>query len=105
MTQPLSHGRTLLHCLRDGQEHLVRPLVALDLTIDMRDADGNTPLHAAAAGGHAGVLRLLAMNGAATSLVNHAGHSAQHCAQMAPKNTLVRSCISTITNSLLVIVY
>ena len=51
MTQPLPQSMTLLHCLRDGQEHLVRPLMALGLSIDVRDSTGSTPLHAAASAG------------------------------------------------------
>lgn len=67
----------------------MRPLMALGLSIDVRDSAGCTPLHAAASTGQADVLRLLAMNSASTSLVNHAGQNAQHCAQVSPKNTLV----------------
>ena len=78
MTQPLPHSKTLLHCLRDGQEHLVRPLVALGLTIDVRDADGNTPLHAAAAGSQAAVLKSLINNSADPSLRNNKGRTLLH---------------------------
>jgi ankyrin repeat protein len=84
-------GRTLLHVLRDGQEHLVRPLLAHGLGIDVRDASGNTPLHTAAAGGQADVLRLLVMNSADPSLRNHRGRDALLCAVCSKVNTLVRN--------------
>lgn len=83
-------GRTLLHVLRDGQEHLVRPLLAHGLGIDVRDATGNTPLHTAAAGGQADVLRLLVMNSADPSLRNNRGRDALLCAVCSKVNTLVR---------------
>jgi ankyrin repeat protein len=90
MTKPLQEGRTLLHCLKDGQEHLVRPLMGLGLEANVTDAHGNTPLHAAAAGGHVFVLRVLVMNSAEPAALNSAGHNAQHCALMSSMNTLVR---------------
>lgn len=72
----------------------MRSMLSLGLQIDTRDAHGNTPLHAAAAGGHAHVLRTLVINNADTAAINSEGHNAQHCAQMAHANMLVRYTFS-----------
>jgi ankyrin repeat protein len=97
MTQPLPRGRTLLHCLRDGQEHLVRPLIGLGLSVDVQDAAGNTPLHAAAAAGQADVLRLLVMNSADPALRNKRGRDALLCAVSSKVNTLVRANLQALS--------
>lgn len=89
--QPLPRGRTVLHCVRDTQEHLVRPLVNLGRhTVDVQDRDGNTPLHVAAVDGETAVLRMLVMCSADPSLRNRAGRDALNCAVRSKANTLVR---------------
>lgn len=87
LLEPLPLGQTLLHCLADGQEQLVRPLLGLGLSVDAQDADGNTPLHVAAAGGHASVLRMLLICNAAPGLVNARGQDALLCAVRAERNS------------------
>ena len=71
----------------------MRPLLAHGLGIDVRDGTGNTPLHTAAAGGQADVLRLLVMNSADPSLRNNRGRDALLCAVCSKVNTLVCSCL------------
>lgn len=94
LSQPLARGRTLLHCLRDTQEHLVRPLVAVGLfSINDQDRDGNTPLHVAAGDGQTAVLRMLVMCSADPALRNRAGRDALMCAVRSKANTMVRCCV------------
>jgi ankyrin repeat protein len=88
--EELPRGRTLLHCLRDEQEALVRPLLALGLPVDGADADGRTPAHAAAAGGHAAVLRMLIMCNADPRAHDARGQDALLCAVRSRRNTMVR---------------
>lgn len=89
--QPLARGRTLLHCLRDTQEHLVRPLINLGrFTVNAQDLDGNTPLHVAAGDGQTAVLRMLVMCSADPSVRNRAGRDALICAVRSKANTMVR---------------
>eukprot|EP00892_Ulva_mutabilis_P002725 jgi/Ulvmu1/12453/UM009_0105.1 len=89
VSQPLARGRTVLHCLRDTQEHLVRPFVNLGgFGINSPDADGNTPLHIAAGDGQAAVLRMLVMCSADPSIRNRAGRDALICAVRSKANTM-----------------
>jgi len=89
--QRLPRGRTVLHCLRETQEHLVRPLVNLGrYTVDVQDRAANTPLHVAAVDGETAVLRMLVMCSADPSLRNRAGRDALNCAVRSKANTLVR---------------
>lgn len=88
---PLPRGQTLMHCLQDSQEQLVRQLLALGLTVDATDADGNTPVHAAAYAGHAAVLRMLLMNSADPNVLNHRRQDALMLAvRSKSRNVMVR---------------
>ena len=61
-------ARSLHDAAREGKEELVLALLAADGDdggmIGRRDEDGRTPLHWAAAGGHADVMRALLQGGA-----------------------------------------
>jgi Ankyrin repeats (many copies) len=90
LLEPLPKGQILLHCLTDEQEQLVRPLLAVGMDINAQDLDGNTPLHCAAAGGHASMLRMLLMCNANPNVLNNQGQDALLCAVRAKKNPMVR---------------
>ena len=92
LTEPLPKGQTLLHCLRDGDESHVRPLVAFGHAIDGVDADGNTAMHTAASCGQAAVLRMLIMCNADPNVANRRGQDALLCAVRSKSNTMVRAC-------------
>jgi ankyrin repeat protein len=95
--EELYKGQTLLHCLKDEQEQLVRPLLALGLQINAVDSDGNSAMHTAASGGHAAVLRMLIMCSADPHITNKRGQDALLCAVRSKNNTMVRSsapCVS-----------
>jgi uncharacterized protein len=96
VSEPLHRGRTLLHYLRDDEEHLLRHLLALPLDINARDDDGSTPLHAAASGGQAAVLRMLVMCNADPMIRNARGQDALMCAVKSRANTMV---LPTLPNS------
>lgn len=79
-----------MHCLRDGDEQHIRPLVTFGHDIDGKDVDGNTPLHSAAINGQAAVLRMLIMCNADPNIANNRGQDALLCAVRSKINTLVR---------------
>lgn len=76
-------GRTLLHqgVILDSEE-IVSVLLAHVADVGARDNDGRTPLHLAAALGHARIGRLLLMHGAAAtvSMADRHGLTAMHLA-------------------------
>jgi hypothetical protein len=88
--EELPKRQTLLHCLRDEQEQLVRPLLALGIDINARDADGNSAMHTAASGGHAAVVRMLIMCNADPHILNKRNQDALLCAVRSKHNTMVR---------------
>ncbi|CAG8020081.1 unnamed protein product [Penicillium salamii] len=76
-------GRTLLHqAVILNSEEIVSVLLAHVADVKARDNDGRTPLHVAAALGHARVGRLLLMHGAAVTVSMADGHglTAMHLA-------------------------
>lgn len=88
--EELPKRQTLLHCLRDEQEQLVRPLLAIGIDINAVDTDGNSAMHTAASGGHAAVVRMLIMCNAEPHIVNKRDQDALLCAVRSKHNTMVR---------------
>ena len=86
----LPHGVTLLHCLQDEQEQLLRPILAMGCSVHDTDNDGNAAIHAAALGGHAAVVRMLIMCGADARSKNAKQQDALMCAVRAKRNVIVR---------------
>lgn len=91
MHERLPHGMTLLHCLHDEQEQLLRPLLGLGCSTRDTDHAGNAAIHTAALGGHAAVVRMLIMCGADARAKNARQQDALMCAVRAKRNVMVRS--------------
>ena len=64
-----------------GHDHIVPWLLDdLNLDVDARDAEDDTPLHDAARFGHVAVVKALLARGASTGLKNAAGQTAKDVA-------------------------
>jgi ankyrin repeat protein len=70
------NGRTVIHFVAHFGMPLALPiLLRKNLNIDVQDADGNTPLALATAGGHADVARALLRSGARPDIANRHGQT------------------------------
>lgn len=77
----------------DGDETLVRELLAAGADLELADSNGERPLHAAASSGQAGCLRLLLQAGADTEAADAHGHTAVHWAAAAGQEGCLRVLI------------
>jgi hypothetical protein len=75
-------GETQLHhCARKGLTTSVRRLLSIrNITVNVKDVNGETPLHWAAWKGHIEIARLLLQNGAEVNVKNNGGITPLHCA-------------------------
>ena len=78
-------GRTQLHhCAINGLTTSVKRLLSIrNITVNVKDVSGYTPLHYAARNGHIEITRLLLQNGAEVNAKNNVGSTPLHWAAIA----------------------
>ena len=76
------YGRTQLHhCVRNGLTYSVKRLLSIrNINVNVKDVNGDTPLHYAAANGHVEIARLLLQNGAEVNAKGNDGWTPLHFA-------------------------
>ncbi|KAL6978601.1 hypothetical protein U1Q18_020266, partial [Sarracenia purpurea var. burkii] len=91
-----SGGRSALHfAASGGKTHVCKYLVQeLELDVNMKDGEGETPLNHATIGQHSQTASFLIGNGANLNLANHKGFSALHYAAEKGLKELLRQLIS-----------
>ncbi|HUT61814.1 MAG TPA: ankyrin repeat domain-containing protein [Phycisphaerae bacterium] len=87
-------GRSALHVAAVSSAEMVSLIIASGATVDARDAEGNTPLHASSSNGQTEAAKLLLTAGAQLNATNRAGRTPLHEAAMWGKEEMVRFLLS-----------
>jgi ankyrin repeat protein len=84
----------LAECARDGLLEKAAAMLAKGAAAGEPDADGRTPLHLAAMGGHIELVKLLLKAGAAVETVDNFGQTPLHCAAQAGSLPVVEALVA-----------